>query len=163
MSMGGPGGAPGTDSYNQSFHPLDVQNPPSFGDVNSSNNTGINLGMGSPNGGVPSFPTGMGSNSGFSGTSDPFGQAGGQFGQPQQFGGPQMMQQQFSASQLPARDMSSDLSKIHPRDIELILSRLELVRSELENVNHRLSYIEQNFSQPQSGKSGAKGAKNNWY
>lgn len=163
----------------QSFHPLDVQNPPAFGDMQNGGNmssmggmSGMSGGMGmngmSPAGfgqsvssGVPTFPTGMANSGGLPTTSDPFGsQSSTSFSQPQ-FGGGQSMQQ-FSAGQLPALDTGADPNKIHPRDIELILSRLELVRSELENVNHRLSFIEQSFGSRQ-GQSGLKNSKNNWY
>lgn len=61
---------------------------------------------------------------------------------------------------LPNRSMPNDPNQIHPRDVELILSRLELIRAEIENVNHRLSYLEQ-AQLPNKNVPGQKGK--NWY
>jgi hypothetical protein len=42
----------------------------------------------------------------------------------------------------PVKDNRDTHDSIHPRDVELILSRLETIRAELENVSHRLSALE---------------------
>ncbi len=47
-------------------------------------------------------------------------------------------QQQYQ--QVPGQTSSSEMSV---RDVELILSRLDLIKSELQNLNHRISLIEQ--------------------
>jgi hypothetical protein len=38
--------------------------------------------------------------------------------------------------------------ELHKKDVELILSRLDLIKSELDNINHRMTLLEQEFKKP---------------
>jgi len=146
----------GQSPNGQSFNPLDIQTPPAFGDAHNS--TGFN-----PNQGMSGFPTGMESST--TQTADPFGAMSSSqstsFPGANQYAQQMAGQQQMSlGTQLPVRSAQSDPNQIHPRDIELILSRLELIRSEIENVNHRLTFIEQSFGH-QATNQAPKGKP--WY
>lgn len=157
----------GMSASSSSFNPLDVQSPPAFGDVNSGM-----AGAGGMNSGAPNpYPSGFDSPSGAGSVpADPFSQSAptgfGQSPYGSMNSATQMMgQMQNSAlptnpiSTLPSRSAPADPNAIHPRDVELILSRLELIRAEIENVNHRLAHLEQNAQM----KSTGTGKNKAWY
>lgn len=160
---------PSSSSGSSSFNPLDVQSPPAFGDANGMNGgmAGMQASASNPYAtGFEPNPMSQYPNGPSAATSDPFSQAPTGFGQPAFSNANQMMQQMQQnlptnpISTLPNRSAPADPNAIHPRDVELILSRLELIRSEIENVNHRLSHLEQNAAMKQSSGSGKNKA---WY
>ncbi len=88
----------------------------------------------------------MASPDAFSQQNQPFGQS--SFGTQNQG-----MSQSFSQNSQNTQPLSSGQSheyggEMHKKDIELVLSRLDLIRSEIDNVNHRLNLIEQNMKKP---------------
>jgi hypothetical protein len=60
----------------------------------------------------------------------------------------QMQSPSLASVSANTNNVSSYAPELHKKDIELILSRLDLIKSELDNVNHRLTLLEQDLKKP---------------